>query len=236
MRKMTDGDSLVGCCLDRLTEKYSVLTLLLGGSAAYHPNRALDADVCAVVAEDAMVRARITVAGLRVDLFVCGRERLGTDFKKGGFHQHLVTLFAGGKHIYGDRKTSDALQSLARAALRRPAPPPSKQSEFAHRSRPFNLLRKFRDIGTQDAATCGLIVAELVHSSIEAYFALNRIWTVGIRERMTVIAAHNPQGAQALRLVTEAPLATLVENPHLLEALVHLLVGPEDDRDEVWLG
>lgn len=229
-------DDLVNSCLLRLQPRYQVVALVLSGSAAVDPSRALDADMCAVVREDANDRARLSVDAISVDLFVCGAAGLGRDFRRGGLHQHLVRLFSTGKHVYGDRLTSDDLQSLARTALRSPAPAPSKPSAFAHRSRPYNLLRKFRDIGANDFATSGLIVAELVHSSVEAYFALNRIWTIGIRERMAVVAAHNPRGAEAVRLVMEARLATLVGNPHLLESMVHLLVGPEDDREDVWLG
>lgn len=222
-------------CLERLANRYSVYALLLGGSAATHPERALDADVCAVVREDVMERARVTAANVPVDLFICGAERLKADFKKGGLHQHMVTLFATGKHLYGDKAMSEVLQSMARITLRSPAPAPSEQAAFAHRSRPFNLLCKFRDLCKDDPATAGLIVAELVHSSVEAYFALNRIWTIGIRERMAVIAAHNRQGADALRQVMETPLQTLCEEPELLEGMVQLLVGDELDSQDIWL-
>lgn len=231
-----DSDYLVTICLERLSTRYTVLALFLGGSAVNRPGRALDADVCAIVREDAMERARVYVAGVPVDVFVCGAERLDSDLKKGGLHQHVVRLFATGKHLYGDKSVSDASQSSARRLLRGPAPVASKHAVFAHRSRPFNLLRKFRDVCDEDSATAGLIVAELVQSSVEAYFALNRIWTIGIRERMSVIADHNAPGANALRQVIEAPLTTLCQQPQLLEEMVHLLVGAEPETEDVWLG
>lgn len=232
---MADISRVTQVCLERLAGRYTIMSLMLGGSAATHPDRALDADVCAVVREDVMDRARFSVAAIPVDLFICGVNRLETDFKKGGLHHHLVRLFATGKQLYGDKPTTDALQSQARIALRSPAPAPSKQSAFAHRSRPFNLLRKFRNVCKDDPATAGLIAAELVHSSVEAYFALNHIWTIGIRERMAVIAAHNPQASDVLQRVMESPLETLRRQPELLEAMVRLLVGDELGSQDIWL-
>ncbi|HET9096658.1 MAG TPA: hypothetical protein VFN37_08355, partial [Candidatus Baltobacteraceae bacterium] len=222
-----------GCGLSRCPRNPSQ-PIVLGGSAATHPQRALDADVCAVVREDIMQRARIDIDGASIDLFVGGRERLERDFKSGGVHQHLVRLFATGKHLYGDKSATDALQRQARVALRSPAPAPSKQSVFEHRSRPFNLLHKFKTVCGDDPATAGLIVAELVHSCVEAYFALNRIWTIGVRERIAVIAMHNPNGAVALRQVTQTPLSALRENPQPLDEMVALLVG-EQSNEETWI-
>lgn len=235
VREMIEHTKIVKACVERLATRYTVDALLLGGSAAMHPERALDADVCAVVRQDVIQRARIEVAGISVDLFVCGKGLLERNFKNGRADHHLVRLFAAAEHLHGDKSVSDALQAQARVALRSPAPASSKQSAFAHCSRPFNLLRKFQDVRLEDSPTAGLIVAELVHSCVEAYFALNRLWTVGIRERISVIAAHNPQGADALRLVIQTPLPVLCSRPEILETMVRLLVGEELAEEDIWL-
>lgn len=76
-----------------------------------------------------------------------------------------------------------------------------------------------------DAVTAGLIVAMLVRASVEAYFALNRIWTTGIRERADVIRRNNRAAAEALERVVQTPLDTLRENPQALRDMVDAFVG-----------
>jgi hypothetical protein len=225
---------LLAACLDRLHGRYRTIAVMVVGSAARHPDKALDLDLCAIVQEDVLDRARMRLLGTSVDLFVCGAERVAKELRR-GLHQHLNAMFATGRHAYGEPSVSDELIAIARDTITGPAPAPSVSAMFAHRSKPFNLLRKFYDVRRDDPETAGLIVSVLVQASVDAYFALNRFWSGSIRQTVETIRERNPGAAEALQRVTEADLSTLCELPDLLDEMVLRLVGREQVEEETWI-
>ena len=78
-------------------------------------------------------------------------------------------------------------------------------------------------------------MSALVQASVEAFFALNRLWVCGIRQAAATICARNPAAADALARVTEADLSTPCERPELLDEMVRRLVGPEHMEEETWI-
>lgn len=216
--------AIIDECVRRLDGQYRVVGVLLAGSAVVDPERAADVDLCVLVHDEVLKQLRWQVDDVPVDLFVCGVERTRRELQK-GLQQYLVRFFATGAYARGERGTVENLQGLAREKMSAPAPAPSEEAAIAFRSHLYNLLRKFGDVRNSDPATAGLIVASLVRASVDAYFALNRIWTTGIRESMEVIRRDNPAAAAALQRVVEAPLDRLREEPRPLRTMVDALVG-----------
>ena len=141
-----------------------------------------------------------------------------------------------GRHVWGDQAVSQELIALAREVTSRPAPAPSAAEASAHRSRPYNLMRKYVDVRQRDAVAGGLLAMQAIVAATEAYFSLNRIWKVGERERLDVIERTNPVAAEALRRVIEVCPAALSERPELLESAITSLVGePFGAEEEDWL-
>lgn len=215
---------IVDECMRRLATRYRVVGAVLAGSAARDAARARDVDLCVLVHDEMLQQLRWEVDGVPVDLFVCGVERARRELHK-GLQQYLVTFFATGTYMRGERGTIENLQALAREKIAGPAPAPREEDAATFRSHPYNLLRKVEDVRFSDAVTAGLIVAMLVRASVEAYFALNHIWTTGIRERVDVIRRNNRAAAEALERVVQTPLDTLRENPQALRDMVDAFVG-----------
>ena len=228
-RQLIDG------CLEYLHGRYTIVSAIVAGSAASsEPGKALDLDLCVVVKQGVLDRGRLSVSGEPVDLFVCGEERVRTELLTGLQH-HLKILFAGGRHVYGVEATSDDLIALARAAVSRPAPAPLPGAAFAYRSKPHGLLKKFHDVRNDDPGTAGFIVSALVQASVDAFFALNRLWVGGVRQTVGTIRARDSQAAAALERVTRADLSTLCEYPELLDDMVRRLVGEESLEEVTWI-
>lgn len=217
-------NAIVDECMRRLARRYRVVGGLLAGSAAQDPERAQDVDLCVLVHEEMLQQLRWEVDGVPVDVFVCGVERARRELRK-GLQQYLVRFFATGTCIGGERGSIENLQALAREKIGGPAPAPREEEAAAFRSHPYNLLRKFEDVRVFDAVTAGLIVAMLVRACVDGYFALNRIWTAGIRERVDAIRRNNRAAADALERVVRTPLDTLRENPQTLRDMVDAFVG-----------
>ena len=216
--------ALINECDRRLEREYRVVGVLLAGSAAQDPERALDVDLCVLVHEETLRQLRWEVDRVRLDVFLCGVERARRELEK-GLQQYLVTFFATGRYIGGERGTVENLQALAREKIAGPAPAPSEEDATAFRTHPYNLLRKFEDVRKSDSATAGLIVTMLIRACVDAHFALNRIWTTGIRERVEAIRSNNLAGAATLQRVVETPLALLCEDPQPLRDMVDTFVS-----------
>jgi hypothetical protein len=227
-RQLIDG------CLEYLHGRYTIVSAIVAGSAASESGKALDLDLCVVVKQGVLDRGRFSVSGDPVDLFVCGEERVRAELHTGLQH-HLKSLFAGGRHVYGVKATSDDLIAIARAAVCRPAPAPLPGAAFAYRSKPHGLLKKFHDVRNDDPGTAGFIVSALVQASVDAFFALNRVWVGGVRQTVGTIRARDSQAAAALERVTSADLSTLCEYPELLDDMVRRLVGDEAIEDVTWI-
>lgn len=231
---LSDEGLLVEQCREKLAERYTILAAIVGGSAATHPEAALDLDIVFIVCEEVLDRAHLRLSGTSVDLFVCGEERLRREMEK-GIHPHLMRLLLVGRHVYGELLISRVLVRLAQTVAVRPAPPLSNGARFLYRSRPHNLLRKFRSLRNDDDATAGLVVCGLVQSAVDGFFALNGLWQTGIREVVKGVSEHDPGAAAALAAVMQTPLSALREKPELLETMVRHLIGDEPEDDETWI-
>lgn len=225
-------DVLTETCAERIQKKHELIAMMVFGSAARQRERPHDVDFCAIARNQVMERAFIFVGDVPVDLFIYGLETSRVEIRNAR-HQHVVKMFADGQHVWGDSSVSQELQRAANDRLARPAPAPSPLSAFAFRSRPYSLLRKFRDIRAADSILAGIIATELIQCSIDAFFALNRIWNFGFRERVTAIAQHSPDAAAALQRVISASPSALRGRVELLEDMVRYLVGHES-REEAW--
>lgn len=229
-----DEGALIEQCRQKLAGQYTILAVLVGGSAATSPASALDLDIVFIVCEDVLDRAHLRLSGTPVDIFVCGKARVRREMEK-GIQPHLMRLLLVGRHVYGDPMISRDLIRLAQAVASRSAPPLSNGARFLYRSRPHNLLKKFRSLKGEDNATAGLVVCMLVQASVEGFFALNGLWQIGIREVVKCIGKHNPVAAAALAAVVEAPLGTLRERSEILESMVQHLIGDEPEDEETWI-
>lgn len=230
---MIDIAAITSECVQRLGSECRVVAVLIGGSAAFDPEHALDLDLCVFVHDPVMRQARMYIDSTAVDLFVCGIERTRRALKE-GLEPHLLSILATGKHMSGEQGASANLQTFARAVIARPAPEPSPMLAFSLREGSHALLKKFEDVRKRDRATAGLIVATLTRRSVDAYFALNCIRTTGIRHTMKALFARNPAGAAALQRVLDTPLADLCEDPEPLRNMVETLVGRQRTSD-VWI-
>lgn len=79
------------------------------------------------------------------------------------------------------------------------------------------------------------MAATLIPMAVEAYFEVNRIWTVGVRHRLSMLRACDAGAAEAVESVFAEPLNGLINKPALLREMVIALIGDKPVAEETWI-
>jgi hypothetical protein len=213
-------------CVAQIVKAFLPACVLLEGPVSHRTSPPDHLAFCVVVQDRPSARMRWKVADCRVDLLISDTASLLRQLKA-AFPYHLVRAYARASYLHGDRKLASRLQELARMAVRVPAPPPSDPLGFRVRTEPFDLLRAFEAVRRKDRTAAGLVLAQLVSVSVEAYFAMNRIWACEPEGVADAIRSRDPRAAEFLDRVVAATVSSLCRDMRPLEDLVAALAGQQ---------
>lgn len=222
------GESaVIKTCLRRILQTFRPQCVFLTGSFPRDSQAAQDIDFCVVVTDLPNGRLRWHIAGVTADIFVERTDSLERQIATIR-PQHIISIVAGGRYLYGDKTQAARLQAAARAVASRPAPLPDAAARFRFETQPFDLLRKFHRARVADVASATFILSRLVNACIDAFFGETRLWTVPPDRVVEALRNHDRQYADALSDVLLSPPKSLCENPAPVIRMVDIFAGKEN--------
>jgi hypothetical protein len=219
-----DAESIVEECRARLQDA-SIEAVLMVAPEVFHGRSPL-VYLFALLTEGKPNRIRWTSENATVELMALPSIALDTEIARGSQH-YLIRRVARADVIYGSMLFGSGFRDRAKKRLDGPAPAVTPQTLSAIRGRASELLGEFVTVAGGDHASAGVVLASLVKTSVDCFFASRRLWAAKASDILRDMHAVEPASSNAVAAVLNSSLTSLCIDPSPVTSIVALLCGDQ---------